>query len=226
VVAGTKLDPYRDLDWLFVVATEPSLADLTKVVAVVRHEAPERDVDVALKRLSSKLPAAPRGLALPAASIEKDAVALRAGPGLVVVTGSARAKDTASAMKAGVTPERPTIPEGEAVTTLVRHPHRTVKQIPECVEDLRVWIVPRADGGADVWGEGQCKTEEEAKAAAIEMDKAAVRTNGLLLRAATKGLLNAFETRSEGRMVKIHLPARRDQIEAVISLVEMQLAER
>jgi hypothetical protein len=226
VVTGTKLDPYRDLEWLFVVAEEPSLADLRKVTAVVRHAAPERDVDAALKRLSATLPAAPRGLALPAASIEKDAVALRAGPGLVVVTGAARAKDIARAIKTSVLPERPAIPEGEAVTTLVRHPHRALPQIPESVEDLRVWIVPRSDGGADLWGEGQCATEEQAKAAAEEMNKAAVRTNGLLLRAATKGLLNAFETRSEGRKVLVHLPARRDQLEAVITLVETRLAEK
>ena len=42
MVAGTKLDPYRDLDWLFVVSQEASMADLTKVVAVVRHGAPEK----------------------------------------------------------------------------------------------------------------------------------------------------------------------------------------
>jgi hypothetical protein len=145
----------------------------------------------------------------------------------VVVTGAGRAKDTAATVKKGEIPAQPTIPAGEAVTALVKHPHRVVPQIPTCIDELRLWIVPRsADGGADVWGEGQCATDEEAKAAAEDMHKSAVRTNGLLLRAATKGLLNAFETRSEGRMVKLHLPASREQLEAVLSLIEMRLAEK
>ena len=143
-----------------------------------------------------------------------------------MVTGAAHAKDTAATMKKGAMPAQPTIPTGEAVTALVKHPHRAAPQVPACIDELRVWIVPRpADGGADVWGEGQCATDEEAKAAAEEMEKSAVRTNGLLLRAATKGLLNAFETRSEGRMVKLHLPASREQLEAVLSVIEMRLAQ-
>jgi len=114
--------------------------------------------------------------------------------------------------------------KGEAVRTRFARPGGSVSLIPPSISELRLWVAPRnADGGGDLYAEGDCPDPAAATQAAADLERAVQSKNSLGVKLLTAGLLSGFEAHAEGRMVKVHLPASKDQIEAIFGLVGGQL---
>ena len=56
--------------------------------------------------------------------------------------------------------------EGDAVFLRLLNPHHPMPEIPDSIRELRLRVVPRADGGADVRVEGDAADAEAASQAA------------------------------------------------------------
>ena len=110
----------------------------------------------------------------------------------------------------------------------MRDPYRQVAvpglKFPESMTEIRLFVLPRLDGGADVFAEGECKGEEEA-ADVLERtkDMIARQNASLLVRIATRGLFNNVELKQDGKTVKAHVTASREQIEGILQGVAAQL---
>jgi hypothetical protein len=96
------------------------------------------------------------------------------------------------------------------------------------LKEIRLWIIPRADGGADVYGEGDCTDEAAAIDSADRLTELLKRQNSIGVRFATRGLLNNAAVVAEGTKIKLHILANAEQLEAVLQLtaaaVNAQLA--
>ena len=98
-------------------------------------------------------------------------------------------------------------------------PGGSVNIIPVSISELRLWIVPRnSDSGGDLYAEGDCPDPGAATQAADDLKATANSYNSLGVKLITAGIFNGFEARADGSMVKVHLPANNDQIEALFGL--------
>ena len=107
----------------------------------------------------------------------------------------------------------------EAVRIDRLRPHDAVRLIPASIRRMRVRVLALANGDADASADGDCDTAADAGAAATALRDTIARQNFTLVRMLTHGLLDAIAVTSEGSVVKIHLHASRDQLEAFLSLV-------
>jgi hypothetical protein len=74
-----------------------------------------------------------------------------------------------------------------------------------------------------VYGEGDCGTSEAASSVADTLRDIIKQQNAsMLVRIASHGLLNGAEIEPAGTQVKMHLPASRDQLEAILGIVAAQ----
>jgi hypothetical protein len=113
---------------------------------------------------------------------------------------------------------------GEAMRLKLLKPHDAIGlkgtvELPASISELRLWIVPRADGGADVFGEGDTPDAPAAASAVRDLQKILRSVNTLGIEIVTHGLLNNLEFTADGSTVRLHLPASRDQLEIILSLV-------
>ena len=103
-------------------------------------------------------------------------------------------------------------------------PGGSISIIPASISEMRLWIAPRAgDGGADVYAEGDCPDEASAEQAAETLKGELSRRNSLAVRIVTAGLLNTARVTHEGSVVKLHAPATREQIDAILGLAAQQV---
>jgi hypothetical protein len=95
------------------------------------------------------------------------------------------------------------------------------------VSELRLWVIPHADGSAEVFAEGDCATDAEAVDAAAQIGKVfGDFKSNIAVRLLTRGLLNSIDVKSSGKLVTLHLDASQDQLEALLSIVEGQVRAR
>jgi hypothetical protein len=73
-------------------------------------------------------------------------------------------------------------------------------------------------GDADASAEGDCVTPEGAARAASMLRETIARNNNPIVQMMTHGLLDAIAVDVQGSTLKLHLHARRDQLEAVVGL--------
>ena len=108
---------------------------------------------------------------------------------------------------------------GDAVYWRFLGPHRLLRDVPESITEMRLRVVARANGGADIFAEGDTADPATASAAAEDFARFVRRRNDFLTSLVTHGLLGGAEITSEGRVVKAHVPATRDQVQAIVDLV-------
>jgi hypothetical protein len=223
-MAGTPINPVRDTDWLTI--SGPSLINTQKDVIMIHYSAPDSTVEKAVDIVASKydqgggydagvpgvkgwLGHADRG----------QRVFLRPPqPRVLAVVPPSAAHKVAATLKAAKVPDH-VLGGKEAVRLRLSNPHRPIPDIPETVTELRLWAVPRADEGLDVYLDGDCADEGAASEAAEALTKTIARKNTFAVRFATNNLLGNAEVKSEGKLIKAHLVASRDQLEAVLGVV-------
>jgi hypothetical protein len=226
-IGGSGVDPVRDTDWVLI--NGPSLMNTGRDAIIIHYSAPDAVVDHAIHVVAHKydqggvFDAGVPGVKAALGHADRyERVFLRPQPHLLAVVPRDYATTAARLLQhASVKAPR----AGEALRIKLLHPHNSIGirgmgvEIPDSIAELRVWIVPRADGGADVYGEGDTPDAAAAEAAAQDMRKIvrALKRN-LLIAVGSQGVLDALEFSGDGSTMRLHLAASRDQIQALASL--------
>jgi hypothetical protein len=111
----------------------------------------------------------------------------------------------------------------EAVRVMVKNPSHPMPFLPTSLTELRLWVVPREDGGAEVNVECDAPDASSADAAEKQIRRFIRDTNSLGVKLMTRGLLNDVDVSSEGALVRAHTVATQEQLEAVYDLVAAAL---
>jgi hypothetical protein len=227
-VGGSGIDVVRDTDWLLI--NGPSLMDTGRDAIIIHYSAPDAVVDKAIHVVSHKydrggtFDAGVPGVKAALGHADRyERVFLRPQPHLLAVVPRDYAT-TAARLLHHATVKEPRA--GEALRITLHKPHDSIGirgagvEIPESIADLRLWIVPRPDGGADVFGEGDTPDAAAAESAAQDMRKL-VRSfkRNLIIAFGSQGLLDAIELSTDGPTMRLHMPATREQIQGLASLV-------
>jgi hypothetical protein len=222
--APNTLDPFRAADW--VVLFGPSTTKSAGLVAIARTGLPDATVDATFSALShastrggSFDTSVPGVVAVRATPDRTERVMMRVQPGVVIVAPPDKAAELARTEQHATFPMR--VRPKEALRVIIKEPSKQLSaNFPAGVSELRVWIDAHDDGGADGFVEGECDSHEHAEEARAFFDNAISQNNTMFVRLATRGLLNTATTSVTGNTMKLHLPATRDQVDAIVALLE------
>jgi hypothetical protein len=226
-MAGTNIDPIQQTDWMLI--SGPGLVDTTNDVILVHYSAPDAVVDKAIDLVSKKYDrGGPFDAGVPGVKAaighadRAPRVFLRPQPGLLAVVPPHYANTAARILvHAKVSPR---VRPGEAVRLKVSKPYQPFPDIPRTVSELRLWVMPRSDEGADVFAEGDCANDADAADAAKQIKGVLDRyRRNVFVRAMTHGLLDSLEVTSEGKLVKLHLEPTREQLEVLLGIIAGQI---
>jgi hypothetical protein len=223
-IQGTKVDPLRDIDWVSI--NGPALLHTEKDVILVHYAVPDAVVDQAIVALGKKHGhGGPADVGVPGVKAvhgyadRAPRIFLRPQPHVLAVVPDDYAKTAAKILSKASVPAALKRP-AEAMRLTLVHPHGPMPGIPESVTELRLWIVPRnADGGADVYGEGDTASGSAAAEATMVIARLVQDQNSFAVQLLTHGILNGVELRADGPTVKLHLSASREQIEVILAFV-------
>lgn len=222
--APSPVDPIRDTDWILIYG--PSLIHTDKDAVLVRYNVSDDAVDStigAIARTYDKGGAYDAGVSGVKASLgfadNAQRVFLRPQSKLLVIVPPSHAHEAAMTFRRQV-PRGP--PPAEAMRLVVHRPSNQISipglKFSESLTEIRLWIVPRADGGADVHAEGDCTDPAAALDSADRLTELLRRQNSLGVRFATRGLLNNAAVVADGTKIKLHVLASPEQLEAVLQL--------
>lgn len=220
----SAVDPMRDTDWILIYG--PSLIHTERDAVIVHYSISDDVVDTAVDAIAKRYDkGGPFDAGVPGvkASIghadNAERVFLRGQPHVLTIVPKDKANAFAKVMKRATI--QPKIRPGEAMRLIVKDPWKQISipglKLSNSMNELRLWIVPRAsDGGADVYVEGDCADEASAIDAADALTDVIRRQNSLMVRAATRGILNNAKVTAEGSQIKSHLSVSQEQLEAVL----------
>ena len=226
-IAGTNIDPVRDADWIMI--NGPSLIHTDRDAIIVRYSAPDAVVDRAIDHVAHKYDrggafdaGVPGVKAMLGHADRAQRVFLRPQSHVLAVVPPDYAHDAAALLRRARIAK--TLPHAdEAMRLKLVNPHHPLPDIPASVTELRLWIVPRADGGADVYGEGDTADASAAASAVRDLRRFVRDVNSIGVQILTHGLLNGVELAPDGSNVRLHLTATRDQIEVLLAFAAGQL---
>ena len=230
----TAVDPIRDTDWILIYG--PSLIHTDRDAVLVRYNIADSAVDQVVDGIAKGYDkGGPYDAGVPGmrASLgygdNAQRVFLRPQPKLLVIVppshAHAFAKSYAKQSPRGPAPT-------EAVRLIVRSPSNQVSirglSLSQSLKELRLWVVPRADGSADVFAEGDCTDETAAITIAQELTNELARMNALgfgpfTVSMVTRGLLDKAQVDPDGKKVKLHIVATPQQLEAILQLAAGQV---
>lgn len=218
------IDPIRDTEWILIYG--PSLIHTDRDAIFVRYSLSDDVVDNAIDSIGKRYDKGgpfDAGAGVKASLGHADnaeRVFMRVLPKLAVVVP----KDSVSKVVA-TTKRMPRGPAAtEAMRLIVNDPYRQVSipglKFSTSLKQLRLWIVPRAaDGGADVFVEGDCTDDAAAVEVADQLTEIIKRQNTIAVRLATRGLLNNVKVDAEGTRIKTQITVSRDQLEALLQTI-------
>lgn len=223
--AQSPVDPIRDTDWILIYG--PSLIHTDKDAVLVRYNAGDDAVDATIASLARSYDkGGPYDAGVPGVvgslgyADNAQRVFLRPQSKLLVIVPPSHAHEAAVTFRKQ-TPRGP--PSTEAMRLVVRNPSNQISipglRFSQSLKEIRLWVIPRADGGADVYAEGDCTDEEAALDSAERLTELLKRQNSLGVRFATRGLLNNAAVVADGKKIKLHVLATPEQLEAVLQLV-------
>ena len=216
---ATGLDPITDVDRLLVAG--PQLKESGKVAVVIKHRWPAAKMREALERLREKAggaweDGAPPTLRTTLDGGERFVVVL---PGGVLVVVPLEALAQARAMKGGGFPSA----HGEALLFTLKSPAAALRGlpfvVPTSIESVRIAVVMRADGGADLTFDGATSS---ATAAAIAADVLGRGVEAATTRKTFLGTIRLFDAvvfSAEGTHVRAKMPLHAGQLAKAIEIV-------
>jgi hypothetical protein len=221
-------DPVAELDWLDVVGpSDPAGERMLARVADGPAEAAIVGRLVALQARSAEPAASHIDGHMPAAAARLDGVlrvVFRPQPHFVAATAAAGGP-ALSRLLARARMQAPTMDPLEAIRIDRLRPHDAVRVVPASIRRIRARVMALANGDAEGNADGDCDSAEEATRAATELRDTVARQNFPLVRMLTHGLLDGIAVSADGPLVRIHLRATRDQLEAVLSIVTAMTPE-
>jgi hypothetical protein len=223
--AQSPVDPIRDTDWILIYG--PSLIHTDKDAVLVRYNVSDEAVDLTIGSISKTYDkGGPFDAGVPGVKASlgyadnAQRVFLRPQSKLLVIVPPSHAREAALTFRKQV-PRGPSATE--AMRLIVHNPANQISipglKFSTSLTEIRLWIVPRADGGADIHGEGDCTDAAAAVDSADRLTELLKRQNSLGVRFATRGLLNNAAVVAEGSKIKLHVLANPEQLEAILQLV-------
>ena len=218
------VDPIRDTDWILIYG--PSLIHTDRDAVIVHYSASDDVVDLAVESIAKRYDkggAFDAGVPGVKASLghadNAERVFMRVQPHVLTIVPKDKATDFAKVLKRA--PIAPRVRPGEAMRLTVKDPWKQISipnlKFSQSLKEIRLWIVPRtSDGGADVFIEGDCTDEESANDSADALTDLIKRQNSLVVRAATRGLLNNAKVTADGTHIKSQLSVSQEQLEALL----------
>lgn len=230
--APIPVDPIRDTDWILIYG--PSLIHTERDAVLVRYNVTDDAVDttiLAIARTYDKGGPYDAGVPGVKASLgyadNAQRVFLRPQSKLLVIVPPSHAREAALTFRRQA-PRGPSA--NEAMRLVVHHPSNQISipglKFSQSMTELRLWIVPRADGGAHVHVEGDCVDAEAALDSAERLTELLKRQNSIGVRIATRGLLNNAAVVASGSKITLHIAASQEQLEAVLQLVAAAVGAR
>jgi hypothetical protein len=230
-MAGTKVDAVRDADWITI--TGPSLLHTERDVIMIHYSAPDAVIDHAIDLIRQRshngagFDAGVPGVKATLGHADRaPRVFLRPQPHVVAVTPPDYAETAARMLvKRKLTAH---ILAGEAMRLTVQHPHGPFPTLfPEEMSEVRLWVVPRSDGGADVHGEGRCADGSVAAAATANVEKLLHQFKGSMAgigaNMLTHNALDTLTVRADGSTMKVEARVTQEQLEALLGIAAGQL---
>lgn len=223
------VEPIRDVDWILIYG--PSLRHTDRDAVLLRYNAPDEAVDHAVAAIARAYDrGGPFDAGVPGVSASRghadnaERIFLRPRSKLLVIVPPAHAREAATRYKN----EMPRGPSAtEAMRLIVKNPSNQVSipglKFKDSLKEIRLWIIPRSDGGADIHAEGDCTDEPAAADTADAMTDLLRSQNSIGVRLATRGLLNNAKVEAVGTRVKLDITASQEQLEAILQLVAASL---
>lgn len=223
----SNIDPIRDTDWILIYG--PSLIHTERDAVLVRYSASDAIVDKAVDAVAMRYDrGGPFDAGVPGVKASlghadnAERVFLRVQPHVLAVVPKDKATDFAKALKRA--PISPKVRQGEAMRLTVVDPWKQIAipglKFDKSLKELRLWIVPRKeDAGAEIFVEGDCTDEAAAEDVANALTDLLRRQNSILVKAATRGLLNNAKVVANGTHIDLQVTAKPDQLEAVLNAV-------
>jgi hypothetical protein len=223
---GTNVDPVRDTDWVLI--TGPSLIHTERDVILVHYSASDALVDHAIQIVSKKYDrGGPFDAGVPGVKAalghadRAPRVFLRPQTHVLAVVPPDFANTAARTLKGAHISAH--VRPGEAMRLVLKTPSRPFPAIPASISEMRLWIVPRPDGGADVFGEGDTPDAAACSAAVAQLRKVIRTQNSIMVRMVTGGLLDTVDITEDGSTVRLRAPVTPEQLETILNLVSSQL---
>lgn len=221
-LGGTDVDPVKDLDWIWIFG--PSLIHTEKDAVLLKYNMSDARAAKNIAVLSKHdvgggaYDAGTPGVRAWRAHADKAwRVFMLPRPHFAAMVPPDFAKVAARAFSK-VEPRNRLGPD-EAVRVMVKNPSHPMPFLPASLTELRLWVVPRADGGADANVECDAPDPASAEVAEKQIRRFLNQTNSIGVRIMTRGILNDVEVTTEGATVKAHAQASQDQLEAIYDLV-------
>jgi hypothetical protein len=226
---GTTVDPVRDADWVLIFG--PALLHTEKDTILIHYSVPDSVADEAIeaiKRRSHNGAGYDAGVPGVKATLghadRAPRVFLRGKSKTIAVVPPSFATTAARLLLSEHAPAHPR--PGEALRLTVKNPSHPIPQLPARVTELRLWIIPLADGGADVFaelqnpdGQGAIDSENELKSF---LSRYRGSMEGALANIVSRGLINGIEVDSTLNLTRLHVRANAEQIDAIIGFVAAQ----
>ncbi|XXX76863.1 hypothetical protein WMF30_55360 [Sorangium sp. So ce134] len=229
VLAGTGLDPERDLERAFVTAPRADAAH--EAVIVLEHNVPPDRLKAGLDTLLSRSQppgAEESGLGVPAVRVTLKGhtrVVATVEPNFLVVLPVSRAREARRFIGTGGFPE----PTGEeAAIAAAVDPARTLRgprqapRVPPTLRSLEAVVTLTKDGGAVVALDGASESPEHAARDAAFLNEEIERATSFRIAVVTVRVVDPVEFVAEGDRVKANrrvTPGELDKLFALLSAV-------
>lgn len=224
----SPIDPIRDTDWILIYG--PSLRNTDKDAVLVHYNTTDKIVDDTIQNIAKAsvngggYDAGVKGVpGVIGRADNGDRVFIRPQSKLMVIVPPSHAHEAALTFKKQ-TPRGP--PPKEAVRLVMKNPSNEIKipklKFQQGVTEIRLWIIPKDDGNADLYFEGDCIDEATAADSADKLTELVRDLNGIGVRIATHGLLNGVKVNAEGKKITMHQLLTQDQLEAMLQLAAAQ----
>jgi hypothetical protein len=226
---GTTVDPVRDADWVLIFG--PALLHTEKDTILIHYSVPDAVADAAIEAIKKRshngagYDAGVPGVKATLGHADRaPRVFLRGKSKTIAVVPPSFATTAARMLLSERAPAHPR--PGEAARLTVKNPSHPLPQLPARITEMRLWVVPRDDGGADVYGELQNPDGQGAIDSTNELKTFLQRfrgsMEGALANMVSRGLLNGIDVGTDGNLVRLHLTANAEQIDALIGFAAAQ----
>jgi hypothetical protein len=129
------------------------------------------------------------------------------------------AQATAAALQGGHLVE-PAASDDEALVVEMPEPHRVTPLVPAAVRRAVLHAYARPGGAGEALAELTCDDDAAAARVATTLRERADQVNGVVVRLLTQDLLGGLRIAADGPVVRIGLPATREQLESLATLAQ------
>ncbi|HEX3343417.1 MAG TPA: hypothetical protein VHS09_02540 [Polyangiaceae bacterium] len=202
-LASLTRDPIADIDWIDVVGPK----DPARERMILRTAAPDDAVDA---RLAARGDGSLR-------------VVARAQPHLVAALPPDGADAVLQVLRSSRLAEPDDADADEVLHVDFPHPHGAMLYVPANVRRAVVRADSRPGGAAEGFADLTFDDDATAARMAGELRARAESMNSLMVRVLTRDLLGGLVVTAEGPVVKLRLPATKEQLESLATLASAML---